>query len=162
TIGPQTDSWQPALTVVALGWLQEADRAKARYRPRTMNQQIIDFDAFGNPIYSYYSPYDSPGYPGAPQADGQALSLDQLLPTAPAETSASTTAPMATVTPRAFPSRAPSRCAISSSSPKSSRASASSGRSTKRPSCPPSRPATARPRCSAWRTSRRSSGRPTS
>src|SRR5438093_926759 len=86
TIGPQTDSWQPALTVVALGWLQEADRAKARYRPRTMNQQIIDFDAFGNPIYSYYSPYDSPGYPGAPQADGQALSLDQLLPTAPGET----------------------------------------------------------------------------
>jgi hypothetical protein len=84
--GPQTDSWQPALTVVALGWLQEADRAKARLRPRTMNQQIVDFDAFGNPIYSYYSPYDSPGYPGAPQADGQALTIDQVLPAAPGET----------------------------------------------------------------------------
>jgi len=83
--GPQADAWQPALTVVALGWLQEADRAKARHRPRTMNQQIVDFDAFGNPIYNYYSPYDSPGYPAAPQADGQALTIEQVLPTAPGE-----------------------------------------------------------------------------
>ena len=84
--GSQSDSWQPALTVVALGWLQEADRAKSRHRPRTMNQQIIDFDAFGNPIYSY-SPYDAPMYStSSSQSDGQALPIDQVLPAAPGET----------------------------------------------------------------------------
>jgi len=84
-IGSRTDLWQPALTVVALGWLQEADRAKARHRPRTMNQQIIDFDAFGNPIYSY-SPYDVPMYStSSSQPDGQALTIDQVMPAAPGE-----------------------------------------------------------------------------
>ena len=80
--GPKTEPWQQALTVVALGWLQEADQAKARHRQRTMNQQIIDFDSFGNPIYSYAS-YDNPYYSGAAQA--QALTIDNVLPTAPGD-----------------------------------------------------------------------------
>lgn len=80
--GPRTEPWQQALTVVTLGWLQEAEQAKARHRPRTMNQQIIDFDSFGNPIYSY-SPYDGTYSPGSAQA--QALTLDTLLPTAPGD-----------------------------------------------------------------------------
>lgn len=82
-VGPRTQPWQPALTVVALGWLQEADQAKQRHRPRTMmNQQIIDFDAFGNPIYSYQS-YDSGVYSSS--TVGQALTIEQALAAAPGE-----------------------------------------------------------------------------
>lgn len=79
-VGAEVGPWQPALTVVAVGWLTEADRAKTRHRPRTMmNQQIVDFDAFGNPIYSYYegsSTYQNPN-------EGTALTIESLLPTAP-------------------------------------------------------------------------------
>jgi hypothetical protein len=83
-VGPKTAPWQQALTVVTLGWLQEAEQAKQRHRPRTMNQQIIDFDPFGNPIYSYQS-YDGgySGYQGGVQ--GQALAIDNILPTAPGD-----------------------------------------------------------------------------
>ncbi|MEY2411140.1 MAG: hypothetical protein QOF48_3810 [Verrucomicrobiota bacterium] len=82
-VGPDTDPWQGALTVVTLGWLQEAEQAKARHRPRTMNQQIIDFDSFGNPIYTYAS-YDGPMY-NAGSAGAPALTIDNIIPTAPGE-----------------------------------------------------------------------------
>ncbi|MFM1769527.1 MAG: hypothetical protein RJA22_2056 [Verrucomicrobiota bacterium] len=80
--GTNVAAWRPALTLLAAGWIAEADRARQRHRPRTLNQQIIDFDAFGNPIYSSFDPGMNTA---AGSAGGQALALEVLLPGAPGE-----------------------------------------------------------------------------
>jgi hypothetical protein len=86
-VGTNTEAWKEALNVMALVWLQEAERSKLRYQPprQMQQQQIIDYDPYGNPIYSYggYNPY-SPPPPSNPN-EPPPISIDKVLPTVPGE-----------------------------------------------------------------------------
>jgi hypothetical protein len=72
--GSNVESWKPALNMLALGWLQEADYSKTRYVKRRpgSNQYGQDYDEFGNPTYYNYNPNEVP-----------VIAPEQLLTTAP-------------------------------------------------------------------------------
>jgi hypothetical protein len=77
--GAQVQPWQPALNILALAWVQEADLTKTRYiNQRNMRRQT--FDPYGNPIY--YGDYPQP-----PQNPNELppIAPEQLLPTAPSQ-----------------------------------------------------------------------------
>jgi hypothetical protein len=86
-VGKEPKSWEGALNVMALSWLQEAERSKLHYQPPRQQpyQQIVDYDPYGNPIYSYsgYNPYNPPQPPNPNEPPP--ISIDKLLPSAPGD-----------------------------------------------------------------------------
>ncbi|MFM7103228.1 MAG: hypothetical protein ACKO3N_18925, partial [Verrucomicrobiota bacterium] len=75
------DRWRLPLRLLAAVWLQEAETARDRHRPRRANQ-FPQVDPFGNQVFSPDG-FD-PGMGGNPNLP-PALAVAQVLPTAPGE-----------------------------------------------------------------------------